>query len=89
VISVTARQVDDLRIVVRNTGLPLGAAGSSGFGVGLENVRKRLRHHYGESATLVLERDETGATVAELCLPLEETDIDSVRRPAFARSSAS
>lgn len=60
----------DVRVVVRNTGLPLGAAGGTGgFGLGLRNVEQRLRHHYGGAAAFRLMRDDDGATMAELQLP--------------------
>jgi two-component system LytT family sensor kinase len=77
-IVVSATLDDELRIVVRNTGAPLGAAGAPGLGVGLENVRRRLHHYYGEGASLAVTVDESGATIAELRLPAADSDDENV-----------
>ncbi len=63
-----ARRV--LRITVRNTGAPLADERSGGGHLGLDNVQRRLAGHYGPAAALTLGRDATGATIAELRLPL-------------------
>jgi LytS/YehU family sensor histidine kinase len=63
-----------LHIVVRNTGAPLkDGSRAHGSGIGLQNVERRLRCHYGDDATLTLTRDHNGETVAELRLPASET----------------
>jgi hypothetical protein len=85
-ITVSAVLDGDLRIVVRNTGAPLGAATASGAGVGLENVRRRLRHYYGDEASFTVKCDESGATVAELRLPAVDSDDQNVE--LIARSVA-
>jgi two-component system, LytTR family, sensor kinase len=85
-ITVSATLERELRIVVRNTGAPLGTAASSGSGVGLENVRRRLHHYYGREASLAVTRDESGATVAELQLPAVDGDDQHVE--VIARSVA-
>jgi hypothetical protein len=85
-VTVTATLDNDLRIVVRNTGAPLGTAAASGSGVGLENVRRRLHHYYGDEASFTVVRDESGATVAELRLPA--VDSDDQRLEVIARSMA-
>lgn len=64
----------NLTIEIRDTGEGLGAApaiGKSG-GVGLSNVRERLRALYGERANLRLESRHEGGTVATLTIPLVE-----------------
>jgi LytS/YehU family sensor histidine kinase len=73
-VTVRARLNPDLEIVVRNTGAPLSPGRTSGQGVGLENVTRRLHHYYGDGASLTVTRDENGATVAELRLPAAEVD---------------
>jgi two-component system LytT family sensor kinase len=73
-ITVSASCDADLRIVVRNTGAPLQRSADAGSGVGLENVRRRLQHYYGQHAVLTLTRDDSGATIAELRLPVDELD---------------
>jgi len=85
-ITVSATLDSDLRIVVRNTGAPLGTAAASGSGVGLENVRRRLHHYYGDEASFTVVRDESGATVAELRLPAVDSDDQNLE--VIARSVA-
>jgi LytS/YehU family sensor histidine kinase len=74
IVTVRATRDQGLRIVVRNTGAPLGGGPSPGQGVGLENVTRRLQHYYGHNASLTVARDEDGATIAELRLPAAEVD---------------
>lgn len=85
-ITVTAAMETELRIIVRNTGAPLGTVAASASGVGLENVRRRLHHYYGREASLDVTRDESGATVAELRLPAVDSDDENV--DTIARSAA-
>ena len=61
-----------LRIAVRNSGAPLHAAAprATGERVGVDNVRRRLIGHYGDTATLTLTTDAAGSTVAEISMPL-------------------
>jgi len=63
-----------LRITVRNTGAPLTGDRGGSEHLGLDNVKRRLAGHYGPAAALTLGRDATGATIAELCLPLGTID---------------
>ncbi len=65
-----------LRIAVRNSGAPLHAAvpRASGERVGVDNVRRRLIGHYGDTATLTLVTDAAGSTVAEISMPLLRQD---------------
>jgi two-component system LytT family sensor kinase len=74
-----------LRVIVRNTGAPLSAGHRPGGDhVGLENVARRLRGHYGSMAGVTLSTDDRGSTVATLELPfaeaghLEEFDAQAV-----------
>lgn len=75
IVTVSARLEDGLRIVVRNTGARFGAPTEGGSGVGLENVRRRLLHYYGENGSLTISSDATGATVAELRLPAADAEV--------------
>ena len=86
-VTVTARIAGDLRIVVRNTGAPLGARSTSGAGVGVENVSRRLHHYYGDDASLTVARAADGATVAELRLPLADADGPSAGIPMRTAAS--
>jgi two-component system LytT family sensor kinase len=74
-VSVTARLGDELTVVVRNTGLPIGASSTPGFGVGLRSVERRLRHYYGPDARVTLGRDPDGTTIAAIHIPALEADI--------------
>jgi hypothetical protein len=78
-ITVSATLEGELRLIVRNTGAPLGASASSGSGVGLENVRRRLHHYYGREASLEVTIDQSGATVAELRLPAVDSDDENLQ----------
>ena len=54
-----------------------GGVTARGFGVGLQNVERRLYHHYGAARAFRSRRDTEGSTVAELRIPR--------RRPRSAR----
>jgi hypothetical protein len=80
-ITVRARQEGGgLRLEVENSvpAAPHGR-GRPGGGVGLENVRARLRHLYGESATFTLDVDPGERALARIVLPYHET-ADRARR---------
>lgn len=53
-----------LRVEVADTGRGFGESGKSGGGVGLDNVRQRLRLCYGPEADLVIASSASGATVS-------------------------
>jgi LytS/YehU family sensor histidine kinase len=74
---------DGLHITVKNTGAPLEQPGARD-GVGLTNVTRRLVCYYGDAATLDLRRDDDGATLAELRLPLADRDDHQVASVARA-----
>ena len=75
-------------VLVRNTGAALSQDHRRGGDhVGLENVARRLAGHYGSAATLTLGVDPTGATVAELQLPI--TDLAAAPEDAHAETAAS
>ncbi|WMW79927.1 histidine kinase [Undibacterium cyanobacteriorum] len=59
---------DRLGIYVRDTGI--GLSEKPGQGVGLENVRERLRLMYGENSTLDLYEHADGGVMAEVKIPL-------------------
>ena len=47
-----------------------GFAAVAGSGIGLSNIRERLKHLYGGAAVLALRTGETGGVVASIALPL-------------------
>jgi GAF domain-containing protein/anti-sigma regulatory factor (Ser/Thr protein kinase) len=73
---IAAARGETLRIEVRDNGpgfrpAALRALESHDGGYGLRNVRERLQGHFGDSATLRIERDEArGMTVATVEMPL-------------------
>lgn len=58
------RDGDDLRVEVSDTGGGFAADAGVGRGVGLDNVRQRLRLCYGPEADLVIASSAAGATVS-------------------------
>ena len=65
-----ARAGEHLQLAVIDDGAGPGRDGSTGNGVGLRNVRERLRALYGEAAGMTLARGPDQLTRAELTLPL-------------------
>jgi len=77
-ISVTAAGLDAdgvrmLQLSVADDGA--GFSTSAGSGIGLSNIRERLKHLYGGAATLALRTGDMGGVVASIVLPLS-TSID-------------
>jgi LytS/YehU family sensor histidine kinase len=61
---------DRLVLVVEDTGAgPAGKSRHRGAGIGLTNIRERLQHVYGDSASLKLEEIGAEGTRAVLVLP--------------------
>jgi sensor histidine kinase YesM len=85
VVSATANGPEDVvRITVINTGAPFVSRQPAGDGgVGLQNVERRLRSHYGDRASLTVGRAAGGETHAELRVPRRDaqgTDDAAVTR---------
>lgn len=59
----------NLRVAVADSGMGFGQSPRSGTGVGLANVRERLRALYGPAASLVVEANADGGTIATIVLP--------------------
>ena len=60
--------LDTLELTVLDDGVGFGAA--AGSGIGLSNIRERLKHLYGGAAALSLRAVETGGVAASIALPL-------------------
>ncbi|WP_241687802.1 histidine kinase [Janthinobacterium sp. 17J80-10] len=71
-IDVSARSIDGmLELTVADTGLGLDAPpGQPGTGVGLDNVRERLRALYGDQADFRLQPNLPAGALAHLTLPM-------------------
>ncbi len=73
---ITAQAQDGrLRLVVSDTGRGFGE--TVGAGVGLENIRERLKALYGDTANLTLESNSPSGVIATIEVPL-----DGLRAPA-------
>ncbi|MDO9193477.1 MAG: histidine kinase [Undibacterium sp.] len=73
-IAVTAKRVlengaEVLALCVSDNGVGFGATGS-GSGIGLTNIRERLKQLYGNRASLLLETNEDGGVLARIFLPV-------------------
>jgi len=63
------KQGDVLELSVADDGVGFGAA-TSGSGIGLANIRERLKHLYGGEASLSLRAGDNGGVVASIVLPI-------------------
>ncbi|TCM18627.1 histidine kinase [Novosphingobium sp. PhB165] len=71
-VAISARRADDmLEITVSDDGPGGTVKGVQGFGIGLGNVRDRLRARYGDAAEITFGRRETGGFATVLRMPLE------------------
>ncbi len=58
-----------LQVSVADTGLGFGEAATAGTGVGLANIRERLRLLHGDQARLTLTENPGGGTLATIAVP--------------------
>lgn len=73
-VTAACRELDGakmLELSVADDGV--GFSASSGSGIGLSNIRERLKHLYGGAAALELRALDAGGVVASIVLPLGET----------------
>jgi hypothetical protein len=68
-ISAERKQGDVLELSVADDGGGFGTA-TSGSGIGLANIRERLKHLYGGEASLSLRAGDNGGVVASIVLPI-------------------
>jgi two-component system LytT family sensor kinase len=74
-VDIVARRVDAvLRIEIRDDGpgVPPGES-SAGRGIGLTNIRERLRCLYGDGSSLTLDNASGGGTIATIDLPISQS----------------
>ncbi|MFM7462133.1 MAG: sensor histidine kinase, partial [Burkholderiales bacterium] len=60
---------DCLRVCVADTGIGFGRANTPGTGIGLINIRERLRSLYGAEASLEISPNVPTGVVATLSIP--------------------
>lgn len=68
------RDGPQMRVRVENSGLglkPKQQHATTGHGVGLANIRRRLQLHYGDQASLTIEEPKTGRVQVTVFLPLQ------------------
>ena len=74
-VAVSARRLDDGRVEVSvaddGAGFGVASDASAGSGIGLANIRERLRQMHGERAALALRARPEGGVVASLTVPVE------------------
>jgi sensor histidine kinase YesM len=71
-LSVSAVVADgNLRVSVADSGMGFGNAQRGGTGVGLANVRERLQALYGPAASLVIDANSDGGTIATILVPYQ------------------
>ncbi|MBV9890249.1 MAG: histidine kinase, partial [Rhizobacter sp.] len=69
---VAAEIVDGrLAVTVADTGLGFGLADTAGTGVGLANIRERLKLLYGDRASVVVADNEPSGTIVTLIVPYQ------------------
>lgn len=79
-IAVRAREVEGmLELTVSDDGPGGKVKGVQGFGIGLGNVRDRLRARYGDAATIAFGKREEGGFATVLRMPLAFGPLESTR----------
>ncbi len=63
-----------LAVSVADTGLGFGKAATAGTGVGLANIRERLKLIYGSRATLTVAENPPGGTVVTITVPYKSLE---------------
>jgi sensor histidine kinase YesM len=90
-LSVSAVIADGLlRVAVADSGMGFGVAQRGGTGVGLANVRERLQALYGASASLVIDANSDGGTIATIAVPyrIDASAESGAPGPGFAAGTA-
>jgi hypothetical protein len=71
-LTVSAEIVDGrLAVAVADTGLGFGRADTAGTGVGLANIRERLKLLYGDRASMVVADNQPSGTIVTLTVPYQ------------------
>lgn len=87
-IALSAAVDGDRLVVVVHNDTPAKSARAEGLGVGLENVRRRLRAIYGDAAELSAGAQAAGGFSVRIALPYSSADRDRRRRPWGTPSAA-
>ena len=83
-----------LAVTVADTGLGFGRADTAGTGIGLANIRERLKLLYGDKASMVVADNLPSGTIVTIdrALPgaasAKETDRDEVLEPGPGHRAA-
>jgi hypothetical protein len=73
-----------LQVTVADTGLGFGKAATAGTGVGLANIRERLRLLYGHKASLTVAANQPSGTVVTVTVPYNVRRDDEAAMPQGA-----
>ncbi|HKX42519.1 MAG TPA: hypothetical protein VJO99_15280, partial [Burkholderiaceae bacterium] len=60
-----------LAVTVADTGLGFGKAATAGTGVGLANIRERLKLLYGNKASMTIGENTPSGTVVTITVPYQ------------------
>jgi LytS/YehU family sensor histidine kinase len=60
-----------LAVTVADTGLGFGKADTAGTGIGLANIRERLKLLYGDRASMVVADNLPSGTIVTLTVPYQ------------------
>ena len=67
-----------LAVTVADTGVGFGKAATAGTGVGLANIRERLKLVYGNKASMTVAENPPGGTVVTLTVPYQAQPVEGV-----------
>ncbi|MEO8924818.1 MAG: ATP-binding protein, partial [Caldimonas sp.] len=71
-LDVTAEIVHgNLAVTIADTGLGFGRAETAGTGIGLTNIRERLKLLYGERASMTVAHNSPSGTIVTLTVPYQ------------------
>ncbi|ODU10503.1 MAG: histidine kinase [Rubrivivax sp. SCN 71-131] len=88
-LEVCAEIVDGrLHVSVADTGLGFGRGTTAGTGVGLANIRERLRLLHGDQATLTVTENPGGGTLATIAVPYRSVAAEAAQDAAPGATGA-
>jgi sensor histidine kinase YesM len=71
-----------LAVTVADTGVGFGKAATAGTGIGLNNIRERLKLLYGNKGTLTVAENPPGGTKVTITVPYVAQSTDDATMPA-------
>ena len=68
-----------LAVTVADTGLGFGKAATAGTGVGLANIRERIKLLYGDKASMTVADNTPSGTIVTLTVPYQAQPQEGAR----------